>query len=189
MPADNEFVAGYEMGASTGGLEMGGCGESAVRLAMVLTLGSAAVGFVAILVIKSVEKAAAAKTSEAWARAAQLDAQANVIDARTAQIGTVLAGIAPYLLAVVAFFAFALVAVAMFIYMDARAKERQDLLLAQGRTQLSLGGYTGGDKGEVDVERHRRSNEREIYRQAFDGYCSDSLAVCPSAVSLRDDAD
>lgn len=121
--------------------------------AMVATVGMAAVALIALLVMKQAEKVARAKTSEAWARAAQLDAQANMIDARTAQIGMVADAALPYLFGLFAVLVFAVVLVGAWIYFDHRASERHAREMAFRQSQLNMGHQVdviGAEYGYMD---------------------------------------
>jgi hypothetical protein len=75
-----------------------GCQQQLSRFMMIASVSLGAIAFLFVLVFKSAEKLFEAKASAAWARAAQLDAQANLVDARSAQLGMFFTGMLPIII-------------------------------------------------------------------------------------------
>jgi len=142
MSGDLEFVdylearAAIEAGAGNGGDGV----DFLVRIGGIFVVIAGALAIMGMILLRTIENIGKAKAEHAWARAAQLDAQANLVDARTAQIGTVAAGMFPYLVIALCFLAVAAAVVAVILYMDGRAKERHTLQLQYGTTELWIPG-------------------------------------------------
>ena len=129
MPGNNGMEVISIVDPEGGGL--GGFGG--VAIAGTLVIG--AIATIGMLLIKAQEKAALVAAEKEWARAAALQARADMIDARTAQIAVVGQGILPILFAIFGALCFAAIIVGVLYFLDRRARERQELFLLQQQLQ------------------------------------------------------
>lgn len=114
-------------------INVGGLYGFVSKLMMVGTLVLGLGALIVVIVAKTLEEVFEAKASAAWARAAQLDAQANLVDARTAQLGTLWAGLTPIIL--VSILLGAALAFAIIVYM-AKRDGPQHLVIHNGSPEL-----------------------------------------------------
>lgn len=135
---------------------MSGCQTLFTKVLAACALLGALATFLVIIVSKTMADVFESKTSAAWARAAQLDAQANLVDARTAQLGTLLVGLLPIILTgMIVIAAISLVIVTVVLTRRGREQEQQ---LSVARSQLNLGAgqgnpleYSIGERGLTNL--------------------------------------
>jgi len=145
----------------------GGQGSGLLVLVGVL----AAVALLAICAGLVLDKAAdykAAAAEQAWAHAAQVNAQANLVDARSAQIGMVATAMSGFVVPMIAMLIVAAMVVGVFLYVDHRNQRRYEAELRASQAYC-LG---HGDRfyvGETELyvpNAHTRARESAVVIRA-----------------------
>lgn len=122
-----------------------------------------AVAILAICTGLVLDKAAdykVAAAEQAWAHAAQVNAQANLVDARSAQIGMVATAMSGFVVPMIAMLIVAAIVAGVFLYVNRRNEQRHQELRELQMRYLTDGEIVYAGETELFIP-HARARARE----------------------------